>query len=108
MPCCTLGSRSSARVHDGATALEVAMVDDELDALLAEQGAYSRARPVSHRRYRRGTSATERREWLTPGVRGIGGASLLADVGHEVSTALLVGGYTTTAVLAPRLAVGTQ
>ncbi len=27
--------------------------------------------------------------WLTPGVRGIGGASLLADLGHEVPTALL-------------------
>jgi MFS family permease len=30
---------------------------------------------------------TER--WLTPGVRGIGGASLLADVGHEIPTSLL-------------------
>jgi hypothetical protein len=31
-----------------------------------------------------------RREvWLTPGVRGIGGASLLADLGDEVPTALL-------------------
>ena len=28
-------------------------------------------------------------EWLTPGVRGIGSASLLADVGHEIPTALL-------------------
>lgn len=27
--------------------------------------------------------------WLTPGVRGIGTASLLADIGHEVPTALL-------------------
>ncbi len=27
--------------------------------------------------------------WLTPGVRGIGTASLLADLGHEVPTALL-------------------
>ncbi len=27
--------------------------------------------------------------WRTPGVRGIGAASLLADVGHEVPTALL-------------------
>lgn len=26
--------------------------------------------------------------WLTPGVVGIGGASLLADVGHEIPTAL--------------------
>lgn len=28
-------------------------------------------------------------EWLTPGVRGIGAASLLSDLGHEVPTALL-------------------
>jgi len=27
--------------------------------------------------------------WLTPGVRGIGAASLLADIGHEIPTALL-------------------
>ncbi len=27
--------------------------------------------------------------WLTPGVAGIGLASLLADVGHEIPTALL-------------------
>jgi len=30
-----------------------------------------------------------RTEWLTPGVRGIGAASLLSDLGHEVPTALL-------------------
>jgi MFS family permease len=30
-----------------------------------------------------------RARWLTPGVRGIGGASLLADVGHEIPTSLL-------------------
>lgn len=29
------------------------------------------------------------RLWLTPGVRGIGAASLLSDLGHEVPTALL-------------------
>jgi len=27
--------------------------------------------------------------WLTPGVKGIGGASLLADIGHEIPTSLL-------------------
>jgi len=27
--------------------------------------------------------------WLTPGVRGIGAASLLADIGHEIPTSLL-------------------
>jgi hypothetical protein len=33
-------------------------------------------------------ASTEAR-WLTPGVRGIGAASFLADVGHEIPTALL-------------------
>ncbi|MCY7419209.1 MAG: MFS transporter [Chloroflexi bacterium] len=34
--------------------------------------------------------------WLTPGVRGIGLASLLSDIGHEVPTALLPSFLTTT------------
>src|SRR6478735_12011463 len=34
--------------------------------------------------------------WLTPGVRGIGTASFLADLGHEVPTALLPSLLTTT------------
>ena len=34
-------------------------------------------------------STVTRAEWLTPGVRGIGAASLLSDLGHEVPTALL-------------------
>ena len=33
--------------------------------------------------------AEARVEWLTPGVKGIGSASFLADAGHEVPTALL-------------------
>jgi predicted MFS family arabinose efflux permease len=33
--------------------------------------------------------AASEQAWLTPGVRGIGGASLLADVGHEIPTSLL-------------------
>ncbi len=33
-------------------------------------------------------SSTEQQRWLTPGVAGIGTASLLADAGHEVPTAL--------------------
>ncbi len=32
----------------------------------------------------RGVGVDDR--WLTPGVGGIGGASLLADVGHEIPT----------------------
>jgi MFS family permease len=34
-------------------------------------------------------TAVTRTDWLTPGVRGIGAASLLSDLGHEVPTALL-------------------
>ncbi|MEU7728442.1 MFS transporter [Streptomyces sp. NPDC040724] len=33
--------------------------------------------------------ARDGNQWLTPGVKGIGSASLLADVGHEIPTALL-------------------
>ena len=45
------------------------------------------------------------RSWLTPGVAGIGTASLLADVGHEVPTALLPSLLTTT-LGAPASALG--
>jgi hypothetical protein len=41
-------------------------------------------------------SAGEAERWLTPGVRGIGSASLLADLGHEVPTALLPSFLTST------------
>jgi hypothetical protein len=34
-------------------------------------------------------TAKSSQRWLTPGVRSIGAASFLADVGHEVPTALL-------------------
>jgi MFS family permease len=43
--------------------------------------------------------------WLTPGVGGIGAASLLADLGHEVPTALLPSLLTTT-LGAPASALG--
>ena len=46
-----------------------------------------------------------RRPWLTPGVGGIGTASLLADVGHEVPTALLPG-FVTSTLGAPAAALG--
>lgn len=42
---------------------------------------------------------------MTPGVRGIGGASLLADVGHEVPTALLPS-FLTSTLGAPASALG--
>jgi MFS family permease len=42
---------------------------------------------------------------LTPGVRGIGGASLLADLGHEVPTALLPS-FLTATLGAPASALG--
>ena len=43
--------------------------------------------------------------WLTPGVAGIGAASLLADVGHEIPTALLPSLLTAT-LSAPASALG--
>jgi len=43
--------------------------------------------------------------WLSPGVRGIGTASLLADAGHEVPTALLPSLLATT-LRAPAAALG--
>ena len=43
--------------------------------------------------------------WLTPGVKGIGGASLLADVGHEIPTSLLPSLLTST-LGAPASALG--
>ena len=54
------------------------------------------------------TSATREQEaqaWLTPGVRGIGTASLLADLGHEVPTALLPS-FLTSTLGAPASALG--
>jgi MFS family permease len=51
------------------------------------------------------TTTDSERRWLTPGVRGIGAASLLADLGHEVPTALLPSLLTTT-LGAPASALG--
>lgn len=45
------------------------------------------------------------RGWLTPGVGGIGLASLLADIGHEIPTALLPG-FLNSALGAPAAALG--
>src|SRR5215210_771347 len=42
------------------------------------------------------TETVERNQWLTRGVVGIGGASLLSDLGHEVPTALLPSFLTST------------
>jgi MFS family permease len=50
------------------------------------------------------TAETSER-WLTPGVRGIGTASFLADVGHEIPTALLPNLLTVT-LGAPAAALG--
>ena len=46
-----------------------------------------------------------RESWLTPGVKGIGAASLLADIGHEIPTALLPSLLTST-LGAPASALG--
>lgn len=43
--------------------------------------------------------------WLTPGVRGIGAASLLSDLGHEIPTSLLPALLTST-IGAPATALG--
>jgi MFS family permease len=48
---------------------------------------------------------SEQRVWLTPGVAGIGTASLLADLGHEIPTALLPSLLTST-LGAPASALG--
>ena len=50
-------------------------------------------------------AARERAIWLTPGVKGIGAASLLADIGHEIPTALLPSLLTST-LGAPASALG--
>lgn len=50
-------------------------------------------------------TAVDREQWLTPGVRGIGSASFLADVGHEIPTALLPSLLTST-LGAPAAALG--
>lgn len=47
----------------------------------------------------------EAERWLTPGVRGIGTASLLADLGHEIPTALLPS-FLTATLGAPASALG--
>ncbi|KLL12792.1 MFS transporter [Protofrankia sp. BMG5.30] len=49
--------------------------------------------------------ASGRRPWLTPGVGGIGTASFLADVGHEVPTSLMAS-FVTTTLGAPAAALG--
>ncbi len=46
-----------------------------------------------------------KRPWFTPGVRGIGLASLLSDAGHEIPTALLPG-FLSTVLGAPAVALG--
>jgi MFS family permease len=51
------------------------------------------------------TSNAGTREWMTPGVAGIGTASFLADVGHEIPTALLPSLLTST-LGAPASALG--
>ncbi|WP_329553680.1 MFS transporter [Streptomyces sp. NBC_00696] len=50
-------------------------------------------------------NAPDQEQWLTPGVRGIGTASFLADVGHEIPTALLPSLLTST-LGAPAAALG--
>jgi Major Facilitator Superfamily len=51
------------------------------------------------------SASREQSAWLTPGVAGIGTASLLADVGHEIPTALLPS-FLTATLGAPAAALG--
>ena len=50
-------------------------------------------------------AAQASRSWLTPGVRGVGAASLLADLGQQVPTALLPS-FLTASLGAPASALG--
>lgn len=50
-------------------------------------------------------AAQDQAAWLTPGVAGIGSASLLSDVGHEIATALLPG-FLNSTLGAPAAALG--
>jgi len=52
-----------------------------------------------------GTQDVAERRWLTPGVRGIGLASLLSDLGHEVPTSMLPS-FLTSTLHAPASALG--
>lgn len=52
-----------------------------------------------------GSGDSPPRAWLTAGVRGIGGASLLSDLGHEIPTALLPS-FLTVTLGAPAAALG--
>ncbi len=52
-----------------------------------------------------GRSRRVRRAWLTPGVGGIGTASFLADVGHEIPTSLMAS-FVTATLGAPAAALG--
>ncbi|MCW2631645.1 MAG: major facilitator superfamily 1, partial [Pseudonocardia sp.] len=52
-----------------------------------------------------GPGGTSRRSWWTPGVGGIGTASFLADVGHEVPTSLMAS-FVTATLGAPASALG--
>src|SRR5215210_9091199 len=53
----------------------------------------------------RAGTTSELPPWFTPGVAGIGGASLLSDLGHEVPTALLPA-FLTSTLGAPAAALG--
>lgn len=66
----------------------------------------SQARPPSgESRDERDEAVAGEETWLTPGVRGIGAASLLSDAGHEVPTSLLPS-FLTATLGAPASALG--
>jgi MFS family permease len=81
-------------------------VSDDVDAA-DEPGAVDPPPPLSSASgsSRAGSSSGPTGTWSTPGVRGIGLASLLADAGHEIPTALLPG-FLTATLGAPAAALG--
>ncbi|GIW20649.1 MAG: MFS transporter [Chloroflexota bacterium] len=84
-------------VADGSDGPDHGSETRVVDARRTGTGSGTTAAPVP--------SAEAASGWLTPGVRGIGAASLLSDLGHEVPTTLLPA-FLSTVLGAPAAALG--
>jgi MFS family permease len=90
------------KLPDGRLVPQDLATDEEIDLAVDRLQKKSLAhteeaeRLLELRRSRETDDPAADRAWLTRGVAGIGGASFLADVGHEVPTALLPSFLTTT------------
>jgi MFS family permease len=90
------------KLPDGRLVPQDLATDEEIDLAVDRLQKKSLAhteeaeRLLELRRSRETDDPVADRAWLTRGVAGIGGASFLADVGHEVPTALLPSFLTTT------------